>query len=226
MSELAALYRDRLGDRDQSAVYLHAILQVDPENQGALGAYADHFRDKGDWGALADLLEFSFERARVRGGATDEQVRRLEEIAVVSEKNLGDAERALHAWRRVEELAPTYARAREAQRRLLLKGKSWDRMAALLEREAALQEDPAQRAETLRRVAQIHREKLGDANKAVEIYKGILRAEPHDAVALRALVEIFEREGDFAGLAKILREQIDIDDGQARAREPAAPRWS
>ena len=223
MSELAALYRDRLGDRDQSAVYLHAILQLDPENPGALGAYADHFRDKGDWGALADLLEFSFERARVRGGAADEQVRRLEEIAVVSEKNLGDAERALHAWRRVEELAPTYARAREAQRRLLLKAKSWDRMAALLEREAALQEDPAQKAETLRRVAQIHREKLGDARRAVEIYKGILRAEPHDAVALRALVEIFEREGDFAGLAKVLREQIDLNDGQARAREPAAP---
>ena len=210
MSELAALYRDRLGDRDQSAVYLHAILQLDPENQGALGAYADHFRDKGDWGALADLLEFSFERARVRGGSPDDQVRRLEEIAIVSEKNLGDAERALHAWRRVEELAPSYPRAREAQRRLLLKGKNWDRMAELLEREAALQEDPAQKAETLRRVAQIHREKLGDAGRAVEIYKGILRAEPHDAVALRALVEIFEREGDFAGLAKILREQIDL----------------
>ena len=59
-------------------------------------------------------------------------------------------------------------------------------------------------------MAQIHREKLGDAGKAVEIYQGILRAEPHDAVALRALVEIFEREGDFAGLAKILREQVEL----------------
>ncbi|HET6148528.1 MAG TPA: tetratricopeptide repeat protein [Polyangia bacterium] len=210
MTELAALYRDRLGDRDQSAVYLHAILQLDPENPTALGAYADHFRDKADWAALADLLEFSFERARGRGGATEEQVRRLEEIAVVSEKNLGDNERALHAWRRIEELTPSYARAREAQRRLLLKGKSWDRMAELLEREAALQEDPAQRAETLRRVAQIHREKLGAPAKAVEIYRNILRAEPHDAVALRALVEIFEREGDFAGLARVLREQIEV----------------
>jgi tetratricopeptide (TPR) repeat protein len=210
MTELAALYRDRLGDRDQSAVYLHAIPQIDPENQGALAAYADHFREKGDWSALADLLEFSFERARARGGAPEDQVRRLEEIAVVSEKNLGDAERAIHAWRRVEEITPTYVRAREAQRRLLLKSKSWDRMAALLEREAALLDDPAQRTETLRRVAQIHREKLGNPAKAIEIYKNILRAEPHDAVALRALVEIFEREGDFAGLAKTLREQIDL----------------
>jgi tetratricopeptide (TPR) repeat protein len=216
MTELAALYRDRLGDRDQAAVYLHAILQIDPENQTALTAYAEHFREKGDWGALADLLEFSLERARARATSAEdatsaeEMVRRLEEIAVVSEKNLGDAERALHAWRRIEDIAPSYGRAREAQRRILLKAKSWDRMAALLEREAALLEDPAARAETLRRVAQINREKLGNSARAIEIYKGILRAEPHDAVALRALVEIFEREGDFTGLARTLREQIDL----------------
>ena len=30
MSELGALYRDRLGDHDQAAVYLHAILQIEP----------------------------------------------------------------------------------------------------------------------------------------------------------------------------------------------------
>ena len=179
MLELATLYRDRLGDRDQAAVYLHAVLEVEPENQIALAAYADHFREKGDWAALADLLEFSFERARLAGIATDELLPRLEEIATVCEKQLGDPERAIAAWQRAEEIAPTYTRAREAQRRLLLKSKSWDRLAALLEREAAAQPDPGQRAEMLRRVAQIHREKLGNAARAIEIYKEILRADPH-----------------------------------------------
>ncbi|HMC93954.1 MAG TPA: hypothetical protein VKO16_04205, partial [Polyangia bacterium] len=56
MLELAALYRDRLGDTDQAAVYLHAVLEIEPENQIALAAYAEHFREKGDWAALADLL--------------------------------------------------------------------------------------------------------------------------------------------------------------------------
>ena len=45
--------------RDQAAVYLHAMLQLEPENQIALAAYAEHFREKGDWAALVDLLEFS-----------------------------------------------------------------------------------------------------------------------------------------------------------------------
>ena len=106
MLELAALYRDRLGDRDQAAVYLHAVLEIEPENQMALGAYAEHFREKGDWAALADLLEFSFERARLAGIGNDELLPRLEEIATVSEKQLGDAERAIAAWQRAEEIAP------------------------------------------------------------------------------------------------------------------------
>src|SRR6185437_6879191 len=196
MLELAALYRDRLGDADQAAVYLHAVLEIEPENQIALGAYAEHFREKGDWAALADLLEFSYERARTAGATTEELLPRLEEIAAVTEKQLGDPERALVAWQRAEEIAPTYGRGREAQRRILLKAKSWDRLEALLEREAAAQTDPAARMDILRRVAQLHREKL--------------RGDPHDAVSMRALVEIYEREGDFAGLANALREQIEL----------------
>ena len=209
MLELAALYRDRLGDRDQAAVYLHAVLEIEPENQMALGAYAEHFREKGDWAALADLLEFSFERARLAGIGAEELLPRLEEIATVSEKQLSDPERAIAAWQRAEEIAPTFSRAREAQRRLLLKGKSWDRLAALLEREAAAQADPAQRAEILRRAAQIYREKLNKAARAIEIYKDILKTDPTDAVSMRAVVETYEREGDFVSLANLLREQID-----------------
>jgi tetratricopeptide (TPR) repeat protein len=210
MLELAALYRDRLGDDDQAAIYLHAVLEIEPENQIALAAYAEHFREKGDWAALADLLEFSHERARVAGAAPEDLLPRLEEIAAVTEKQLGDSERALAAWQRAEELAPAYPRARESQRRILLKSKSWDRLAALLEREAAAQTESSARMDILRRVAQLHREKLGNAKRAIEVYKEILRGDPHDAVSMRALVEIYEREGDFAGLANALREQIEL----------------
>ena len=225
MLELATLYRDRLGDRDQAAVYLHAVLEIEPENQIALAAYADHFREKGDWAALADLLEFSFERARVGGRSR----RRAAAAAGGDRDGLREAASAtpsarIAAWQRAEEIAPTYKRAREAQRRLLLKAKSWDRLAALLEREAAAQTDPGQRAEMLRRVAQLHREKLGNAARAIEIYQEILRADPQDAVSMRAVVETYEREGDFKSLAQLLREQIDRRDVQAGARRLAPPR--
>ena len=209
MTELAQLYGDRLGDRDQAAVYLHAILQIEPGNEKALVAYAEHFREKGDWPALADLLTFGLEQARTAGAPSEDLVRRLEEIAAVSEKNLGDVERAVAAWRSIEELEPTEPRARDMQKRILLKTKSFDRIVPILEREADLAADTAQKIEILRRIAQIQRDKLNAPARALEIYQEILRLGPHDQVALRALVEIFEKQGDFAGLARTLRNQIE-----------------
>ncbi len=210
MNELAQLYGERLGDRDQAAVYLHAILQIDPANLTALSAYADHFRDKGDWPALVDLLEFALEQARHTGAPTEELVTRLEEIAVVAEKNLNDPERAVAAWRQVEELDPAHARAREMQKRILLKTKRFDQIVPILEREAGAATDTPQRIDVLRRIAQIQREKLAAPARALEIYKQILDMSPRDAVALRAMVEIYEHEGDFVGLAATLRDQVDV----------------
>ena len=208
MGELAALYADRLGDRDQAAVYLHAILQIEPTNPQALAAYADHFRDKSDWLALADLLEFAYEQARAANEPADALVTRLEEIAAVVEKNLGNAERALFAWQRIEELNPRQQRARDMQKRLLLKSKDFARIVPVLEREAELADELGQRVEILRRVAQIHREKLGSPERALEIYRELLQLAPDDQVALRAMVEIYERGGDAQGLATTLRMQV------------------
>lgn len=210
MNELAQLYGERLGDRDQAAVYLHAILQLEPASLPALTAYADHFREKNDWPALVDLLEFALEQARAVGVEAEEQVTRLEEIALVSEKNLNDPERAVSAWRQIEELAPTHARAREMQKRILLKAKRFDQIVPILEREAAAADDPNQKIDVLRRIAQIQREKLGMPERALEIYRQILDLSQRDPVALRAMVEIYEREGDYVGLSAVLRDQVDV----------------
>jgi golgin subfamily B member 1 len=210
MTELAMLYGDRLGDRDQAAVYLHAILQVEPGNQMALAAYSDHFRDKADWPALVDLLDFALEQSRSAGATPGELIRKLEEIATVAEKNLGDVDRAVAAWRRIEEIDPVPSRARDMQKRILLKTKSFDRIVPILEREAALAPDTTQRIDILRRIAQIQREKLSAPARALEIYQEILNLAPQDQIALRALVEIFEKQGDFAGLARTLRNQIEV----------------
>src|SRR3569623_317563 len=210
MNELAQLYGDRPGGRRTAAGDLHAILQLEPGNLPALTAYADHFREKNDWPALVDLLEFALEQARATGVEVEEQVKRLEEIALVSEKNLNDPERAVSAWRQIEELDPAHARAREMQKRILLKAKRFDQIVPILEREAASTEDPGQKIDVLRRVAQIQRETLGAPETALEIYRQILDLSQRDPVAQRAMVEIYEREGDYVGLSAVLRDQVDV----------------
>lgn len=210
MRELAALYRDRLGDPEQAAVHLHGILQIAPTDEEALDAYAAHFRDRNDWPSLIELLEFSFDNMRAAGVPAERLLPRLEEIAVLAERHLNDPERALTAWQRIEQLEPQYERAREAQKRLLQKARAWDRMAAVLTRELQAATDPAHRLEAQKRLARLYLEKLEDWARAVAVYREILAADPADNVSFRAIVEILEREQQWEELAGTLRAQIAV----------------
>lgn len=208
--ELASLYRDRLGDREQGAVYLHAILQMDPGNREALQAYADHFRQRGDWKDLADLLDFAVEHAQSGGAQPKDLVPRLEEIAAICEGKLADNDRALVVWERINALMPGYERARESQKRILQKAKQWDKMADVLEREAQSRDDPAQKVEILRRLARMCVEKLNASERAAGVYLQILALDPRDLVALRALVDTYEKGEKWGELATLLRQQMEL----------------
>ena len=209
LRELAALYHDRLGDREQAAVYLHAILQDNPSDTQALKAYADHFRARGSFRELADLLEFAAEHDRKQGLPLEELLPRLEEVAVLVETKLGDLDRTLAVWRRMWELSPGYERAREAQKRILQKTKQWAQMVPLFVDEAERAELPEAKVEVLHRLARLHAEKLENVGDATRVYLQILAIDPRDSVALRNVVETYEQGERWAYLAPLLRSQIE-----------------
>lgn len=210
LRELASLYHDRLGNREQAAVYLHAILQDNPSDTQALKAYADHFRARGSFRELADLLEFAAEHDRKQGHPIEDLLPRLEEVAVLVETKLGDLDRTLTVWRRISELSPGYERAREAQKRILQKTKQWDQMVPLFIDEAERAESSEAKIEVLHRLARLYAEKLENLDDATQVYLRILKIDPHEAVALRNVVETYEKGERWADLAPLLREQIEI----------------
>jgi len=207
--ELAALYRDRLGDREQAAVYLHAILQSRPSDPDALRSYAEHFRQRGSWRELADVLEFALNHDISTGAPGAELLPRLEEVAVIAETKLGDVDRALAVWRRMSELDPSYQRAREACKRILQKAGRWEEMATVLTEDAAAS-PPEGRAEILRRLARLYLDKLDAPDRAAAAYRDILALDPKDVVALRAVVDAYEKAEQWAELAALLRSQVDL----------------
>jgi tetratricopeptide (TPR) repeat protein len=215
LRELASLYHDRLGDQEQAAVYLHAILQDNPSDAPALKAYADHFRSRGSFRELADLLEFAAEHDRKQGIPIDELLPRFEEVAVLAESKLGDLERTLAVWRRIWELAPGYDRALEAQKRILQKTKQWDQMVPLLVDEAERAELSEVKIDILHRLARVHAEKLGSPDNAIAVYLQILGIDAHEPVALRNVVETYEKHERWADLAPLLGSQVENAETEA-----------
>ncbi len=208
LRELAALYRDRLGDREQAAQHLHAILKLRPSDPDALRSYAEHFRQRGAWRELADVLQFALDHDRNAGVPAADLLPRLEEVAVISETKLNDIDRALAVWRQMSELDPSYQRAREACKRILQKAGRWEEMATLLAEDAAAAPTSG-RAEILRRLARLYVDKLEAPDRAVEVYREILNLEPKDVVALRAVVDGYERAEKWSDLAALLRSQVE-----------------
>jgi tetratricopeptide (TPR) repeat protein len=224
--ELATVAREHMGDRDRAAELLHQALGVDPTHEEALARYVDHFRERRDWRGLIDLMEFALDNVREARAPHDEIVRRLEEIAQLAELRLGDVPRAIDAWRRIAEFEPDSPKVAEALRRLTARAKLWDQLVASLEDEIATAPSATQRTSVLKKMAQTYRERQIEPRRAIELYEQIVRDDPDDDATLKALIELYEREGDDAGLAATLRRVLELDDRRAaeamrRAGKPA-----
>jgi tetratricopeptide (TPR) repeat protein len=224
--ELATIAREHLGDRDRAAELLHQALGVNPTHEEALARYVDHFRERRDWRGLIDLYEFALDNVREAGAPPDEQVRRLEEIAQLAELRMGDIPRAIEAWQRIAELEPGSPKVAEALRRLGARSKMWEQLVQSLEHEVASAMDPISRMQSLKKMAQTYRERQLEPRRAIELYEQVLAENPDDDQTLKALVELYEKEGDDQGLAHTLRRQLDLDqarlaDQMRRSGKPA-----
>jgi len=230
--ELATVAREHMGDRDRAAELLHQALEVDPTHAEALARYVDHFRERRDWRGLIDLMEFALDNVREAGATGDDLVRRLEEIAQLAELRLGDIPRAIDAWQRIAQLEPGSPKVAEALRRLGARAKMWEQLVTSLEQEVAAAPGPAQRTSVLKKMAQTYRERQIEPRRAIELYEQIVTENPADDQTLKALAELYEREGDDAGLAQTLRRMLDLEEhrvveAMARAGKPAdaAKEW-
>ncbi|MGE0867210.1 MAG: tetratricopeptide repeat protein [Kofleriaceae bacterium] len=210
--ELATIAREHMGDRDRAAELLHQALQVDPMHDEAIARYIDHFRERRDWRGLIELNEFALDNARQANEPPDELVRRLEEIAQLAELRLGDIPRAIDAWQRIGELEPGSPKVAEAMRRLSARSKMWEQLVASLEHEVATAPSPVHRLTLLKKMAQTYRERQIEPRRAIELYEQILAEAPDDDATLKAVSELYEREGDDAGLARTLRRMLELDE--------------
>jgi tetratricopeptide (TPR) repeat protein len=223
--ELATIVREHMGERDHAAELLHQALGVMPTHEEALARYVDHFRERRDWRGLIDLHEFALDNARAAGAPPDDQIRRLEEIAQLAELRMGDIPRAIEAWQRIAELEPGSPKVNEALRRLTSRGKMWEQLVASLEAEVAAAGDPITRMHSLKKMAQTYRERQLEPRRAIELYEQVLAENPDDDSTLKALAELYEKEGDDQGLANTLRRMLDLELARLGGKEmPVAKR--
>ncbi|HXU71921.1 MAG TPA: tetratricopeptide repeat protein, partial [Polyangia bacterium] len=196
-----ATHWQRAANAERFESSLLEALAADPVHPDAYQLLADHLTQKRDYATLVGIAEQAVESAPL-----SDQPRRLAELADLYEKKLGDIAMAADAWRRAEALAPSPKGGSELKR-LMQKQERWASMTASLERELEAARDRDTRAEVLKRLGQVHRERH-DLERARQLWHDALELKPQDASIYRSLAELSEREGNQVEVAETLRKQL------------------
>ncbi|MEO8704973.1 MAG: tetratricopeptide repeat protein, partial [Kofleriaceae bacterium] len=186
-----------------------AVLDLDPEDRGALGSLEHAYAKAGDWMAVADLQTRRLGLAK----STWDRVAIHAEMAMMAEDKRNSIDDAVAAWFAALDVDNSYQPAYANLERLLAAGSRWHDLVDLLERLAELQGtlgDHSAEIATLARAADVWEAKLDNPDAAGEILEKILLREPGSVAALTRLSKIYERAGDWDKCKATLEQALKL----------------
>ena len=193
------------------------VLGLDPTHERARVELVRLARGLGRWPEATAALEDAAEAAP--GGDVATRGALLGELAAYYDSELGDALRAIDAYRRLMDADPTnpitVRRAGAALARLYEAARSWPELRAVVRKQAEWAEDAIQRRALLARVAELDEIQLGDRGAAIATWRDVLGDLPSDAGALAALERLYQAAEAWRDLVDILRRMLDHATGVA-----------
>jgi tetratricopeptide (TPR) repeat protein len=211
--KIARWYGEHLRSPESGIASLQEALRLNPESVSALRELASFHRRNESWQDLAQTL-FRTVPLEVEPSAQAETYLAL---ADVQETKLGDIEGAIESYRRVLEIDTDSIAALDALLRLHELRNDWVDLVNVLDRRAAISDDPDERLRLRKHAGYVQEVSLGDANAAIETYRSILADEPADMDALQSLERLYLNGNRVHEYLEILEAQLDVtNDGDGQ----------
>jgi len=199
----AAIQEDLLEKPVEAIEVYKKVLEVDPEDLGALDKLIELHLRLEKW---AELLSFYERKADIVFDA-DEKKQIYLEVGAVYEREIGDVDKAIDTYQRILEIDPDDLTAIGRLDALYQASGNWEELRGILEREAELAADPNEVISYRYRIADLWHHKLGDPQRAVDGYREILEVLPDHQPTIEAL-EAMISEGLEANEAALVLEPI------------------
>jgi tetratricopeptide (TPR) repeat protein len=188
--ELSELEATRLGKRAEAARSLLAALEAHPDDRRVLTRLLQLYGEDKEWEKvldvvrrLADLVEDPSQRAKY-----------LHTAAIVSARELADAERALGFYAEVLELEPDFEKAINESLELEAARGGHAAVERLLKRKlelASKNEDPNAMLAAFDRLGHLYEENLGWVEQALDAYEAAHTLDPSDEARAERLTALF-----------------------------------
>jgi len=211
--ELGVVYVRQLDRADDAVGAFEEALGLDPGNVPSARALAELYEQRGD----RERLVATWER---EAAAKVDKGRRvwLGNRIGAARHELGDAEAASRAYQEALELDPSSVQALRGLVAVTRELGDYHTLAKALEQLSELSPSPVDRLEARRELAHISEEALGDVERAVGCYRGVLADAPDDVDAVRGLARGLRALGDTAGLTETLEHELELTQEADRRR--------
>lgn len=205
--DLAKLQLEKFESPRDAADTLRAVLDEEPDHEGAARALASIYEKTERFAELAELWGQLVERSRARGDSAQE-LDRMITLAEIFEGRVKDAAAALKAYEDVLEKEPTHRAALDAVARLAEERGAWEKAAGALTKivESSSGDEAVVVALRLAKA----REELGDDAGVEVALKRALEANAKQADVRARLAQLYEKTKNWSELAQLLVGDADI----------------
>ena len=181
-TKAAELYTGKFANQAEAVKAYEQVLAIDPENQGAIEYLRQMYEKRRDWEKLLGL-----ERREAERLYGDERARKFLEIAKLATERVKKPDVCIELWAQVLDSDPQNAEALGALGGLYERNKDFDKLVDVLEKQAEVTYDNAQKIQILTKLGTIYGDRLNNDEGAVTAWRSLLALDPNDRKAQEAL---------------------------------------
>jgi tetratricopeptide (TPR) repeat protein len=204
---LSKLYDEKLGDPESTfRCYLQAFKET-PQDPEILDNLFDFTRRLQLWEDCAAGIEEVLKSPNL----PDSQVLALtKKLGIIYEEQLGRLQDAAECYQKVISLQPEEEFGYNALERIYTIGESWQDLLVIFKRRIETTSDKTIQEEYLFKLCFLFEEIIGDVDSAVKTYTEILRLNPKNFQAIKALERHYINMQKWSELKELLEKEVEL----------------
>ncbi|MEZ4475556.1 MAG: hypothetical protein R3F60_33125, partial [bacterium] len=212
---VASWYDVKLDQAQHAGTHYQWVLQIEPDNIGALSALVELLERYQNWPKVVEFLRHLVDLQV----DPEERKASLEKLAGILESRLDRADEAIDAWRMVTLDNPDDLPALEALARLNAMRQRWQELIEVLDQQAAVLTDTQAIVENHLRAGELWENRLGSPERAIDAYNQALAADETCADAMQALEKLYTQQDRWHELLDVYEMMLKVrtePEGQLR----------
>ncbi len=203
---LAKWYGEDLGHPEYAQPFYQQIVQLDPNNVGALRQMAQLYRKNANWQQLGATLTRALE---VAVGDTDRK-EVLTELGELLDSQMSQTDQAVGYFTRALEVDGKFLPAIENLERIYASRVQNRELVDILHRKVGALDAPDLIAQTKLRIATLYEAMPAEGQKAAQLYREVLEIEPENLQSLRGLGRVYEALQLWPDLVRVHENELEV----------------